>query len=1120
MSDTWNAISGDGVYNSNQQPPNLDFTKANQPLNAATSYQQGVLSGYQPSASMLAGQAAQNQMNAANLAAASSTRGGLAGGTAMKNAMGANAMGNAQIAGQTAAGTAAEKATAAGGLQNATGIMTQQTEAPAQMALANRSQNLQSAGASQGGTIGAVGAAATVAAVAAISDARAKTDVKHEGLSHEEREGLFKRIPTNEMHGYGSPNGPNMSEAERTNRFGPISNDPGEGDRDYSRSAQSFDDMVQNFHPDNYNKYQPHEDAGGYLLRTEMPDDQYNWAMGKYYNDPRLTQDTQTGYYGSRDTEAYRALENQNVSNLSGYSADHTPIYGQDPYVNSADPWGSANDMLAQKDAETPSSVGGIQSTIKPWSPPSDNDIPGNRTTAANQPSGANKTGMGLLNAGMGLMGQGQKTTQSAMGGNDDYEQYLTMPLGQITSDEGAKTGLRVAPGNGSNNTGSMTYVPSGIEMKEGIASQITSPIEAKKEVKPAYYESGDPSLSGEGSPTGYSDYPAGTTDPQTADLIQNLLESSSRPYGMRGHVLSVQDSKGRYRPFLEATDPSDPYHRDLNLPLYDTIIQKNQSDAEASQGAGNDVYESGGAGFATDDKMPSSGTEQTRTIQKVVRDKNGMAMMKNGKVVTEPVKETAVSDPDVNSHRHWVPQTSDVTITSDEAAKTEATRQGYYQAIRDVTGNQGMLKQLASDTPPATIGEPGNQWRRSQSGAYEPAETDAPIPPSPPQFSQDSYNQGVKDVTGNPALMQQMTSGSPPSIVGEPGNRWQRTPEGTYVPLDESAPAAAPAPHKTAPTRPAVAPAPQPKPVDDRAIMTQRDPTQDLRLAANDILPPTGGPDQVVSDSNAKEDPANFGDSPMNIRRRAYSEAGPEQRNDGHVGTKFIVSDEDSKTGIKMADDKKKKVSETSDNKTNTGDAGGSAQKEAKRSDSTSGKREGNTQHTPSRDVKSAVKPAEKPTETNRTDAYGYKQPMHYTGHAWYDEYFKKDANVPQGDAGYQGKPGMDNRMGNPNVYEGEASHIASDDQLKMQMARQDAFSAGKVAGIQGLAQQAAMGSQPPYPAPAPMPRPGYSTPVGAQMPQIGQAGAGLAAARPSSPMDSAAMRFLMKKRMDRGEY
>ena len=163
-------LSNSGSMNQDSPDPGVDYSAANQQAGnlantqAATfdksnAYNSGVLSGTQPSAAAIAGKNQTGMMHAANAAQAGSARGAGAG-NATKNAMSANATGDAAIAGGTAAGTAAEKATAAGGLANAgymqgqqqlgeQGQQAQQAMTPAQLQLANRGQNMQAAGQNQ-----------------------------------------------------------------------------------------------------------------------------------------------------------------------------------------------------------------------------------------------------------------------------------------------------------------------------------------------------------------------------------------------------------------------------------------------------------------------------------------------------------------------------------------------------------------------------------------------------------------------------------------------------------------------------------------------------------------------------------------------------------------------------------------------------------------------------------------------------------------------------------------------------------------------------------------------------------------------------------------------------------
>jgi hypothetical protein len=93
----------------------------------------------------------------------------------------------------------------------------------------------------------------------------------------------------------------------------------------------------------------------------------------------------------------------------------------------------------------------------------------------------------------------------------------------------------------------------------------------------------------------------------------------------------------------------------------------------------------------------------------------------------------------------------------------------------------------------------------------------------------------------------------------------------------------------------------------------------------------------------------------------------------------------------------------------TDTGDRGGAQQTEAKRSDSTSGRKDGNTQHTPSGRDESSYGAAPK-HEMKHGDYYGAKQPSLangvQNGSAWYEPLFKGDPAITRG-ADPWGHPG-----------------------------------------------------------------------------------------------------------------
>ena len=190
-----------GAMDPHSAAPTVDYSQAQQGQGAlnqnnantyglANSYNAGVLTGKQPSASQLAGQAQTKQMTSANDALANSAKGTAGGGNAAKNAMSANASGSAQIAGNTAAGTAAEKATAAGGLgtsgyeqggQNLQqqSLNMQQAMTPAQIAMANRSQNMAAnqQNVQNVGNLMSMGGSA-IGGLAMLSDANAKTGIQ------------------------------------------------------------------------------------------------------------------------------------------------------------------------------------------------------------------------------------------------------------------------------------------------------------------------------------------------------------------------------------------------------------------------------------------------------------------------------------------------------------------------------------------------------------------------------------------------------------------------------------------------------------------------------------------------------------------------------------------------------------------------------------------------------------------------------------------------------------------------------------------------------------------------------------------------------------------------------
>ena len=93
----------------------------------------------------------------------------------------------------------------------------------------------------------------------------------------------------------------------------------------------------------------------------------------------------------------------------------------------------------------------------------------------------------------------------------------------------------------------------------------------------------------------------------------------------------------------------------------------------------------------------------------------------------------------------------------------------------------------------------------------------------------------------------------------------------------------------------------------------------------------------------------------------------------------------------------------------TDTGDRGGAQQAEAKRSYSTSGRRDGNTQHAPSKRDESSYG-ARPPRSDKHGDYYGAKNPSlangAQNGSAWYEPLFKGDPPITRGGEPW-GRPG-----------------------------------------------------------------------------------------------------------------
>lgn len=934
-----------GAFNQNQGGSNLQ---------QAANYQQGVLSGKQPSAAEISGQNASDRMQAQNMAAASSTRGGLGGGNALKNAMNANATGNAQIAGNTAAGMAAEKASAASGLA---GVGSSQQQAALGEQGLQQSGNLaeqglqaqtglQEQGLQQQGMLGEQGL-------------QQQGTLGQEGLSTGAlmgEQGMQQQQALTPAEIAMANRGQNMQAGSAgTSALGGVLGAASSGaalalsDANAKTGIQAADaDLSEPGGPAHWTL---REEDDFLLAKNQKTGGLFKVAMEPLSHNERRQALAPHGAGGLGPNDPYRRRTVVNdadmltlkeptiISDKDDQGSDMRPGEDIDSYIGRRVHDPSSHLDSSQEFYGNGSKVGGWSKdhqsgTYNEDTLPQEGDNPVEQSN--------NGTGNTWEYANKGLAyGQADSPGADKQGSQSGVKKWSPPGDGSTAKkDDSGDTKDKWANGL---NAMSKSFSSMGNNMDFAV----TAPHFDSDYHKKTHIEAADLDAGGPGSPQSVRDFlhrgmavssdihdkadvhAAGSAYNFNSDMHnKGHLEMADGDF-LSGYDMSGVSARPEWVHDNAVRTAVETYNQDPEVfkerypdTAKETYLGHPELSGEGSQGSHRMYVDSGGSPGQARYTFEDPGEKRALVIDPYKGMPQGMTQVKDWHEMAKREQPPEIF------HRGAEPHTE---------PQVHLTRRGPRDAImpaQDVS-NKGqaedtVIRDHDEEKPPVDLSyhNPVSADMDLTSDVRKKAEVHSAgaAPLNPAMWEEDKYGHGKGHYSGGmPDQRAEQLPGAPeahtgPNELGSPAHH----PGGAGMSVSPTAPA----PH---------------------AVQQSKHP----ELGGNDE-----GTDQV------------------------------------------LMSDKNKKTETRPAG--------TSD----TGDKGGKEQTEAKRSDKTSGRKDGNTQHSPSKKDDSSYGRDAKDNKSWDKDRYGAKNPQDAWGHAWYDKYFKKDANVPHGDKGWNGHPGGGNRL------------------------------------------------------------------------------------------------------------